>query len=316
MTLKVPDAEFIAAWNQTGGRAAEVSRILNLSERGVMARRRNMERKLGHALLSASPKSPDQHIHHPPGRVAIDIPDGIVIIGSDAHIWPGFLTTAQRAFIAFAGMLKPSAVVLNGDLVDGARNSMHPHGIWKHEQRPTVKQELEACQAFMDALYAAHRPAKHLWTWGNHDARFEAKLAASVPEYEGVAGFALKDHFPEWKLCMSAWINDAVIKHRWHGGIHATFQNAQKSGKSLITGHLHSLRVTPWTDYTGTRYGVDTGCLADPDGFMFDYTEDNPKNWRSGFAVLTFKGGKLLLPELVQVWDGDHVQFRGELIAV
>ena len=85
----------------------------------------------------------------------------------------------------------------------------------------------------------------------------------------------------------------------------------------MVTNHLHSPKVTPFTDYAGTRYGVDTGCLADPDHEAFlAYTEDNPKNWRAGFAVLTFKDGKLLMPELVQVWDKSHVQFRGEIIKV
>lgn len=47
----------------------------------------------------------------------------------------------------------------------------------------------------------------------------------------------------------------------------------------------------------GRRYGVDTGTLADPDGPQFvDYLEASPTNWASGFAVLTFHGGKLLPP--------------------
>jgi hypothetical protein len=82
----------------------------------------------------------------------------------------------------------------------------------------------------------------------------------------------------------------------------------------MITGHLHSQKVTPYTDYNGTRYGVDTGCVAETDHRAFvDYTEDAPLNWRSGFCVLTFKGGRLMHPELITKWDDDHVQFRGQL---
>jgi hypothetical protein len=85
----------------------------------------------------------------------------------------------------------------------------------------------------------------------------------------------------------------------------------------MVTGHLHSQKVTPFTDYTGTRWGVDTGCLADPDHAAFtDYTEDAPKNWRSGFAVLTFYKDRLLPPELVTVFDANHVTFRGQVIRV
>jgi hypothetical protein len=75
--------------------------------------------------------------------------------------------------------------------------------------------------------------------------------------------------------------------------------------------------VTPLSDYNGTRWGVDTGTLADPYGEQFaDYTELNPVDWRSGFAVLTFHKGRLLYPELVMVHDEGVIDFRGKLIEI
>jgi hypothetical protein len=162
------------------------------------------------------------------------------------------------------------------------------------------------------------RGAKLFWPLGNHDLRYEAKLAALVPEYEGITGMHLKDHFALWGPCWRLDVNDdLVIKHRWANGLHAVYNNTLRSGKSFVTGHLHSLKVTPWTDYNGTRYGVDCGTMADPGDDQFvHYTEANPTNWRSGFVVLTIKDGKLLMPEMVQKWDDGHVEFRGQLIAV
>lgn len=315
MKPAVDEQTFIKVWRETGGSAAEVARRIGVAERNVHARRSRIERNNG-VILTTQDNRSNRPQKAPPGRLIHDLPDGVVLVGSDAHVWPGELTTAQRAFIKLAGMLKPGMVVLNGDLFDGARVSRHPAGIWAQQQRPNVKQELEACQAFMDAVVKAY-PAKRIWLWGNHDARYEMRLAAMVPEYEGVPGFALKEHFPEWTMGMSLWVNDCVIKHRAnHSGIHAVYNNTLKAGKSVVTGHLHSLKVTPWSDYTGDRYGVDTGTLADINGPQFDYSEDNPRSHRSGFAILTFKGGRLLLPEIVQVWDEDHVQFRGEIIPV
>jgi hypothetical protein len=58
---------------------------------------------------------------------------------------------------------------------------------------------------------------------------------------------------------------------------------------------------------------VDTGTLAEPYGPQFGYTEANPVNWCSGFAVLTYKDGKLLPPELCEVIEG-KAYFRGEQI--
>ena len=111
--------------------------------------------------------------------------------------------------------------------------------------------------------------------------------------------------------------DDVVIKHRFKNGIHAAYNGTLHAGKTLIHGHLHSLKIYPFTDYNGTRYGVDAGTMADIYGGAFEgYMEDSPRSWRSGFLVLTFHNGKLLMPELVQVWDENSVQFRGKVINV
>jgi hypothetical protein len=116
----------------------------------------------------------------------------------------------------------------------------------------------------------------------------------------------LFEYFGRWKPTYAIDINGTtLVKHRWHNGIHATYNNALKGGVNVVTGHLHRLQVSAWGDYTGRRYGVDTGTLAEPDGQQFMYLEHNPVPWASGFAVLTFRNGVLLPPELVEVIDGE-----------
>jgi hypothetical protein len=46
--------------------------------------------------------------------------------------------------------------------------------------------------------------------------------------------------------------------------------------------------------------------------------EDNPRDHRSGFAMLTYENGHLLPPELIQVWDEEagQVTFRGKILSV
>jgi hypothetical protein len=107
-----------------------------------------------------------------------------------------------------------------------------------------------------------------------------------------------------------------IIKHRYKGGVHATHNNTVNAGVSIVTGHLHSLKVTPFADYNGNRFGCDTGTLAETDGPQFTYAEINPSNHRSGFAVLNFFNGTLLWPELVHKFDEDQIEFRGEVIDV
>jgi hypothetical protein len=159
-----------------------------------------------------------------------------------------------------------------------------------------------------------------MWTWGNHDLRLNAKLASQLGDsFKGMEGFNLKDYFPLWKFQTSIMVNDdLMIKHRWHNGIHAVYNNVTKSGVSFCTGHLHSLKITPFSDYHGARYGIDTGTLAPIYGDGFGYMEDAPRNWRSGGAVLTFHDSKLMPPELFEVIDEDEglVYFRGEVFKV
>jgi hypothetical protein len=208
--------------------------------------------------------NPKTSVIQTPQRFNFELIDGTVLIGSDLHAWPGErLSTAFRAFVHFAKVMEPAAIILNGDLIDGASISRWPRIMW--QAQPTVKQELEAAQECLHELtLAASKHCDLFLTIGNHDARFDAKLTASCPEFENVRGFRLCDHFSDrWQWSWSVWINDSVVvKHRYKGGIHATHNNVLNSGKTIVTGHLHSLKVTPFSDFSGLRWGVDTGTLS------------------------------------------------------
>jgi hypothetical protein len=250
------------------------------------------------------------------GRKELEVLDGTVLVFSDAHYWPGPASTAHRAFVEFCKRVNPVAVVCNGDAIDGSAISRHPPINW--EDCPSVKEELEVCQERLGEIAGAAPEALKIWNLGNHDSRFSTRLAQVAPEFRNVHGTHLKDHFPFWEPSWSLFINGAVvIKHRFKGGAHAPYNNTITSGLSMVTGHLHSAKVTPFTDYRGTRYGVDTGCLADTYHPAFQgYCEDSPRDWRASFCVLTFVDGALLMPELCLVWNENHVQWRGELIPV
>lgn len=310
------DEEFIALWEKLGN-AHDVSVALNMNIRTVQHRRRSIENKYSIFLKSNRTNSPDFKITYPENnvRATAQLSDGIIIVASDCHYWPGIVTTAHRALVNIIKRVKPKMVVINGDAFDGASISRHPASNW--QSLPSVKQELEACQERLGELEKAAKGSVLHWTWGNHDLRFNARLASQVGDtWRGIEGMDLRDHFREWKFSTSLLVNEnTMIKHRYHNGIHAVYNNALKSGVSIVTGHLHSLKVTPWTDYNGTRYGIDTGTLATLEGQQFDYAEDNPKNWRSGFAVLTFYNGKLMPPELCEVINEEAgiAYFRGEL---
>ena len=315
---KTTDEEFIKIWNNNPS-AIEVSRILGIDVTNVHKRRRSILKRHGIVLMSPDPRSPTFNVTIPNNgvRIEVELDNGVMVVGSDAHYWPNIVSTAHRAFVKIIKDLKPQMVIMNGDAFDGAKISRHP--VSGFEARPSIKQELEAVTDRLSEIEKVCGNAKLHWTWGNHDLRFNARIAQLVPEYEGVTGFNLTDHFPRWKFSTSIMVNNHTqIKHRLYNGIHAVYNAALKSGVSMVTGHLHSLKVTPWTDLTGTRYGVDTGSLADVWGDQFAYTEDSTRNHRSGFAVLTFYNGKLMPPELVEVIDEEEglVYFRGKVISV
>lgn len=315
---KVPDEEFIACWRKLGS-AAAVARAIDVNLRNVMARRNRIEERYGIRLdvldnsKRARPKMPVERIGH---RITIDLPDGVAVIFGDAHYWPGDRSVAHQALVQVIKEIKPDVVICNGDAFDGARISRHPVTSWA--KMPEVADELAYCQEMLAEIVSASPDnAKLLWNMGNHDTRFSARLAQMAGEYVGVHGTDLPDHFPDWNFAWSTQINDdTMVKHRWHNGVHATWNNTLKSGFNIFTNHIHRLCVTPLTDYRNRRYGVDCGTLSDfgPDVDKFIYGEDNPFNWGSGFAVATFKRGRLLPPELASVQDG-VCYFRGREIS-
>ena len=317
---KVTDAEFIELW-KTLGSAAKIAKEIDIDVTAVHQRRRNIEQRYKIQLV-AKDKSRGgrythlQTAHNHAVRHQLGIENGTVIVFSDAHFWPGIRTTAFKGLLWAINEFKPKAIINNGDAFDGASISRFPRIGW--DTKPSIIQELKACEASLGEIEEAAKHAKLVWTMGNHDARFESRLAANAGEFEGVKGFSLRDHFPAWTSCWACWpTEEVVVKHRYKGGIHATHNNTVGSGKTIVTGHLHSLKVTPYADYNGNRFGVDTGTLADPNGPQFvDYLEDNPTNWRSGFAILTFFNGRLLWPELVHDFGNNCIEFRGQVIDV
>lgn len=248
---------------------------------------------------------------------AVNIRDGVILVGSDCHYRPGQpRSTAHAAWVRLAHELKPRVIVANGDVMDFPTISVHPRIGW--EDQPTVADELEIGKERLGEFEDLE--ALLYWTAGNHDLRFEMNLAKHAAQYAEIEGFHLHDHFPEWYPCWMLEVNPhrgtgaLRIKHRWKGGTHAAHNNTVGSGCSIVTGHLHSAKVTPYTDYTGTRYGVDTGCIAVPyDAQFIHYTEAGPVNWRSAVTVLTIWDGQLLAPEQLYVLDeGERLtMFRG-----
>ncbi len=318
MRPKCPEDEFIELCRTKGpqGTADELGQNI----RNVHSRLRRIEKRRGITIVGPNFKNaPVKPLF--PGRLYTKVYDGIVMIGSDHHYWPGEPSTAHKAFCKLAKKLRPKVVIANGDVLDFGQISRHLPIGW--ESQPTVHDEILAAQARLKELERAAPNAERFWPLGNHDARFESKIAHVAPEYARVHGVHLQDHFEgNWQPCWSVWINDGmdvlpvVVKHRIRGGVHARHNNTVNAGTHTVTGHLHNLGATPFSDLLGTRFGIDTGTMAEPYSEQFLYLEDGPRNWRSGFVVLTFRQGRLMWPEFCHVIEPGLAEFRGGLIEV
>ena len=329
MPKYVTDEQIIEAWQKLGT-AKKVSDALEIDIRQIYFRRRKIEARLGIALASRSTRNrAGPNIVKAKAQDALaaaraekyerdmaeTVRNGTIIVASDCHYWPGMVSPAHEAMLRLIKALKPDIVVLNGDILDGARISRHARIMW--EKQPTLKDELHAVQDRCAEIERAAGRARLVRTIGNHDARFENYWSANAPEAEDMPGMTLLDYLPRWRAGWALHINAetdgwTVIRHRpVSGGIHSAYNSTLRAGTHYVHGHLHKLGVTAWGDYRGRRYGVDTGTLAEINGPQFNYSEAAPHNWASGFAVLTFRDGRLLQPELA-VFEAGAVHFRGQ----
>ena len=322
-TMRISDNDFIAAWKNCPS-PSELAVVLGIGERSIYKRRLAIEAK--HKILLPAH---GQNSKYTPEDVRVimskrkdvnrlEIQNGVILVGSDAHYSPGVIPIAHKAFCNVMAELgkEVRAVILNGDILDGGSISRHGRIRWK--PAVTVKDELEAVQARLNDIEKL-RPAgcQLLRTYGNHCARFETKLSGMVPQYEGIGGFTLKDHLPFWTDSERIDINDdTVVIHDWHSGVHSGWNDTLKGGCNVITGHTHELSAKAHRGFKNTHYGIKTGMLADEDQDEFSYRQGKPGlNWQSGFAVLTWVDGMLLHPEFCAVRDNERAYFRGRLFA-
>lgn len=240
--------------------------------------------------------------------------DYTAILFGDEHFWPERLVETSAALWVLLQVIddiKPDALISMGDSFDGFSISRHPPHGWA--SGPSVEEELEANRLYLDMISACAPDADKFHLWGNHDARYDSRLASMAGQFEGVKGMTLEDHFSDWTWVEHLSLSDTLeVWHSWHGGTHAAYNNTLKAGRSTATGHTHRCTVSEYSDLNGHRYGIETGTLADPSGPQFFYCGNRPTNWQMGFVVVdVLVGGKVEIhPERVIVSDG-KARFRG-----
>ena len=100
---------------------------------------KDIEQKRGVSISAPDNRSvrPNEY----PQRVAIEVRNGIVIVFSDAHYWPGPPSLMHRALVTLCKEYKPKAIIANGDVIDAPSISRHAPIGWEH--RPKLSDEIE-----------------------------------------------------------------------------------------------------------------------------------------------------------------------------
>jgi UDP-2,3-diacylglucosamine pyrophosphatase LpxH len=315
MKAKVTDEQFIEIWNKHHS-PSKVAHELGISVSNIHARRSRLVAK-GHKLVTFDPlqrKTPfspdDAPAVHFEKRRQLEVKNGHVIIFSDPHFYPDHNTVAQDALIKLIKELKPKAVLCGGDALDGTQIGRHdPTRGW--HQPVSLEEQLACVCESMTAIKKAAKGAITYMTLGNHDARLSRYLAVNAPHMEGLPGTRLEDYIPSWPLSWTLEINgNTIVRHRHLGGM--LHMQAQKAGCHYVHGHLHKLGCMAMPQYHDFKFSIDCGSLSDPSSDAFDYTEDGVPHVQ-GFAILTYKDGKLLWPEFCYVMGGKAF-FRGALV--
>lgn len=243
------------------------------------------------------------------------IRDGTAICFSDCH-WRSLSqarSVSHEALLHVARHIKPGFLFCLGDAVDMGAVSRHPPLMWSEVRKPTVKEELAAAQTHLRDIREAAGDPECYWVRGNHDDRYDKFLSANAAAFEGMGAFTLQDQFPDWPMCYRLDVGDVSMVHRYHGGVHAAYNNALKSGRTIISGDTHALDVRPLNHWSKRIWGVQCGMLGDPTWPQFHYRLGIPGHQNQGFVVLSWKDGAMMPPEICEVSDG-AAWFRGQLI--
>ena len=299
----------------------KVAKELNIGERQVYKRLAAIEKATGESF-KVEAVTVQRREQYQPEYDSLELKgvDSVMVMYSDAHFWPGLDSCANRALLKLLPEIKPNWVWDLGDSLDAASISRHPPSGWT--DMPKLAVELEAMLMAKRKIKAVSKGATHAMIHSNHAARFDKYFAMHASEAKGVRGTRLRDHIEE-PVYLRVIINGhTLLIHGMRYGIHAQYNNVQMAHISTISGHLHAQQYRPRTTLsrvnggTNTIYGVDVGTLAAVDGPQFDYRSGLPSDWRSGFAVITFKDGILMPPEFCTVIDEDKelVFFRGKAV--
>jgi len=242
-------------------------------------------RKEFEALKKDLPKGESERIH----PYKLPKASRKILIISDLHI-PYHNDDAVFAALEYGLEQQVDTIIINGDLIDFATISRHE----KDMRKRSVKYEIDCTSVFLKGLRAMFPKALIVWSYGNHDLRYDKYIMQKAPEVYDIEFIKLHELLKLRDLniikvdsTQYIYAGKLAIFHGHEtgltsGGVNPARSLRLKLNKSAVTSHFHretkdmgkNLDEHPYSCYS-------IGCLCD---LFPTYLPVNM--WTHGFGYL------------------------------
>lgn len=212
-----------------------------------------------------------------------------VLLMSDLHI-PFHSDEALFAALEYGLKEQVDTIIINGDLIDFSKISRHE----TDPRKRSVAYEISTTQIFLNGLRIMFPNALIVWSYGNHDIRYDKWIMQKAPELLDIDAIQLHELMKLRDLSIVKvesmqyiYAGKLAIFHGHETGLKSGGVNPARSlrlklNKSAVTSHFHretkdmgvNLGEHPYSCYS-------IGCLCD---LTPAYMPIN--NWTHGFAII------------------------------
>lgn len=218
----------------------------------------------------------------------------ICLVIPDTHV-PYHDEQAYNLMLKVAKDQKLDEIVLLGDFGEFQAVSTHAKD---PSFEKSLKKETALVNKKLDELDLLFPKAKKVYIEGNHEYRLYRYIRDRAPELDGVFNWMDLLRLKERKNW--SWIpygpdqKYAVLKSKLFarhepasGGAHAAALTIQKTGNSVIFGHIHRIQEYQSVMLDGRCHrGITPGWLGDQKHQVFDYVKGHHQ-WSLGFSIVT-----------------------------
>ncbi len=213
------------------------------------------------------------------------------LIISDLHV-PDQHEKALALIYKFIEIYKPTTLHILGDFLNFPTLSSYPQDPHYHV---TLSEEINEARGILKKLVKL-ADCEVLWYSGNHEDRLQKFLARNAAqlaslEIEGELVVSMPHLFKLRELgvrYIETEYRNGVLYH--HGQLvrgkagYTAHGNMERTGVSILSGHVHRLALVYKNLYDRTIFGMETGCLCNRK--PWPYYGTMVKDWQLGFATI------------------------------